>query len=117
MKLIISKLGSKSVETQYGKKNRVSFQCNGEWYSAFQNPQTDLWKNGMEIEVDVKKNGNFNNIIFPKESSNGNGHSEGGREPPLVIDYLVQIQKEVLAIKALLQANSTTNAKDDGAPF
>lgn len=70
MKIQIVRISKKSVLTKKGPANKISVQDqNGTWYSCFYHPMTDAWKQGDVIDVEVKQNGDFWNIITPKTTS------------------------------------------------
>lgn len=99
MHLKIEKLVKRLINTQYGEKTKVGVLHKGTWYSCFEGPQTKTWREGQEIEVEVRQNGNFWNIVFPK----GNGFAtEKVQEMADVRKELSEIKKSLEVIKQLL---------------
>lgn len=68
MKLVIQEIERKPINTKKGPATKVGVKSNGVWYSCFENQTTKSWQQGDEIDVQVEKNGQYNNIVFPKQA-------------------------------------------------
>lgn len=69
MRIKIKKISKKQVNTKFGVKNNYGIldENTGEWYSCFEHPLMKDWREGQEIDVNVKVNGQYKNIEFPKQ--------------------------------------------------
>ena len=75
-KLLIQKIErqftNKAGETLINKNGKpysfIKVHSGGKIYSAFGGTWNDAWKEGEVIEVDVQQNGNYLNIIAPKQA-------------------------------------------------
>lgn len=68
MKIKIKKISKKQIETKFGLKNSYGIlnEYDNQWYSCFEHLDMKNWREGMEVEANVKVNGQFKNIEFPK---------------------------------------------------
>lgn len=68
MKIKIKKISKKEVNTKFGLKNNYGIlnEHDNQWYSCFEHPDMKEWREGMEVEANVKVNGQYKNIEFPK---------------------------------------------------
>lgn len=68
MKFTIKKLIRKEIETQYGRKWKVSALTErDEWVSSFANKYTEAWREGMNVDVETIVKGKYINCVWPKE--------------------------------------------------
>lgn len=68
MQIKIKRMSKRQVNTKNGPKNSYGIlnEDNGIWYSCFEHPDMINWREGMTVEANVKQNGQYWNIEFPK---------------------------------------------------
>jgi hypothetical protein len=102
MNLKIERISTKPIETSKGPATKVGVFSGGKWYSCFAGDWNSGWKEGQTIDVEVKQNGQYLNIVPPKKQYGGDSallDSMSGQ--------LAQMMKELLEIKALLMVKQT----------
>ena len=110
MKLKIERITRKEIKTPNGKNPTawtLGILCNDVWYSAFAADWNQEWKEGQVIEVDIKTNGKYNNIIPPKDAKAPDTKPSAktitdGQVLDEMNNKLNQMQSEILGIKALI---------------
>lgn len=92
--LTLTRVFRKSIETKKGPAVKVGVKATeygDTWLSCFENAYTKDWEEGKKVEVvEVKQNGQWHNIVLPKNGSNGNGGND-------------QVMKELKYIRTLLE--------------
>jgi hypothetical protein len=96
MRLKIERLSRKEVNTPNGRQPtawKLGVLNEKVWYSCFANDWNQGWKEGQTIDVEVKQNGNFWNILPPKKQAQSNDDLDA---------KLSQLMIEILEIKKLI---------------
>lgn len=97
MKLKIERISRKEVNTPNGKSPtawKLSVLCDKVWYSCFAGDWNKDWKEQQVLDVEVKQNGQYWNILPPKRG--------GSSDVDDIKNALSQIMQELLALKALV---------------
>jgi len=98
MKLTIEKISRKQVTTSRGESWSIRVLSSDVWYSAWAAEWNRGWREGQTINVKIKQNGNFWNIVGP-EAQEVPSDSKILDE---ILNNQTQIMKEILEIKKLL---------------
>lgn len=114
-KLIKKRFDVKNPKPGQSKQGvRYGIAFNGTWYSAFEADWNRHWKEGDEIEVEVKEtqvNGQtYYNIQAPQSA-------KGGGVDPAVLQKIVSELAEIKAMVTELYKGSEPPAADEDFPF
>ncbi len=75
--------------------------------SGFNNAQSNSWKEGDEVEIDIEQKGEYMNFKVPKAEDKTDGKLEQ------ILNYLVGLKMDVAAIDAKLQAKARVVTEDN----
>lgn len=110
MKIKIEKITRKEIKTPNGREPtawNIGILSNDVWYSAWAGEWNQEWKEGQTIDVEIKTNGKFNNIIPPKGQSAPRPQNNRGATDSQVLDEinnkLGQLMAEILEVKNILK--------------
>lgn len=136
MKLVISQLTSREVQTKKGPTDKWNFNSGGKWYNAFCGTWNQDWKNGTVLEipedrivVNTSSSGTvYNNISAPPKeekskaatatatgATNGNGGSLTEQKLDRILKGLEFLFQELQEIKRRLpEVSSAYSGPVDG---
>lgn len=96
-RLKIEKLSIKDGNTNGRNWRKLGIFCDGVWYSAFSGPNTETWKVGDDITVNVEKNGDYLNIVFPKAAT-AKSAGPANIESTALLKEILDVGKKIISI-------------------